>query len=313
MFRTVVAGVGVLLVAACGGSSSRAGTAPSSGPTTPSYVVATVHAGTQPCAVEGGFGSVWVSVYGGDEELRIDPQTREVVARIKTGLSPCGIAVGGGSVWVENYGGDSVTRIDPKTNNTTTIKVGSNPYDVTYAAGAAWVTNFSDDTVSRIDAKTGKVQTVKVGLQPVGIAPADGAVWVTNQSDGTISRIDPATLKVRTTKVGLQPAWTSWGDGRLWVSVAGGINEVDLDTGHTSQRVELSGQPNDGDIVDGTVWVTDGDGKLHAVDAESGEERGAWPTGLSNPFVLAGWDSLLWIVDFKGTDLIAVDPAKINY
>ena len=91
----------------------------------PSYVVATLHAGSQPCAVEGGFGSVWVSVYGDDVELRVDPTTRKVVARIKTGIAPCGIAVGGGSVWVENYGGRSVTRIDPTTNKAAEIEVGS--------------------------------------------------------------------------------------------------------------------------------------------------------------------------------------------
>lgn len=273
--------------------------------------MASIDAGSQPCAVEGGFGSVWVSVYGDDVELRIDPTTHKVLARVKTGFSPCGIAVGGGSVWVENYTGDSVTRIDPATNEATTIKVGSAPYDVTFAAGAAWVTNYGDDTVSRIDARSGRVRTIKVGTSPVGIAPADGAVWVTNKSDGTISRIDTDSLETRTTKLGLQPSWTAWGDGRLWVSDANRVEEVDLDSGRVGHQVRLSGQPNDGDVVDGTVWVTDQDGRLHAADAATGKALGAWPTGLSNPFVLAEWDGLLWMVDFGGTDVIAVDPAQL--
>jgi YVTN family beta-propeller protein len=301
MWRAAPALVALVVLVGCGGSS----------PEPPAYVVARLHVGAQPCAVEGGFGSVWVSLYGDSEELRIDPQTHKVVARIKTGIAPCGVAVGGGSVWVENYGSRSVTRIDPETNEATEIEVGSSPYDVTYAAGAAWVTNYADGTVSRVDAGTGKVRTINVGSQPVGIAPAGGAVWVTDMLDGTISRIDPATLHVRTTKIGPQPAWTSWGSGRLWVSDLLRVEAIDPQTGRRDRSVKLSGQPNDGDVVDGTLWVPDANGRLHGLDVTTGKLRGAWPLGLANPFVLAGWDGLLWVVDFKGTDLVVVDPERL--
>jgi hypothetical protein len=30
----------------------------------------------------------------------------------------------------------------------------------------------------------------------------------------------------------------------------------------------------------------------------------------ANPFVVAGWDHLLWAVDFAGTDVVAIDPAR---
>jgi YVTN family beta-propeller protein len=315
MWRRVVPVVAVVLLGGCGGSSAGdgSGATPSTATgTAPAYVVASIDVGTQPCAVEGGFGSVWVSVYGDDVELRIDPDSHKVLARIQTGYSPCGVAVGGGSVWVENYSGDSVTRIDPATNKATEIQVGDAPYDVTFAAGAAWVTNFADGTVSRIDARTSHVRTVKVGVQPVGVAPAGGFVWVTNQADGTISRIDPKTLHVRTTKLGTAPAWTAWGDGRLWVSDTNRVEEVDLDSGRAVRRVRLSGQPNDGDVVNGAVWVTDQDGRLHAIDAATGRTRGTWPLGLANPFVLAEWHGLLWVVDFKGTGLLAIDPVALS-
>lgn len=52
---------------------------------------------------------------------------------------------GFGSIWVSVYGDDTELRIDPSTNTGTSIKVGRAPYDVTFAAGAAWVTNFGDD------------------------------------------------------------------------------------------------------------------------------------------------------------------------
>jgi YVTN family beta-propeller protein len=252
-----------------------------------------------------------VSVYGDDTVLRIDPETHAVVARIKTDFAPCGIAVGGGSVWVENYGGASVTRIDPRTNKPEDVDVGAAPFDVTYAAGAAWTTDHGDDTVTRIDAGTGKTSTIKVGGDPVGIAPGADAVWVTNQADGTLSRIDPRTLRVQTYPVGAQPSWTAWDADSLWIASLGGMRRIDLASGRSAQRVALPGQPNDGDIVDGTVWVADQDGRLDALSAGTGKRLGRWPTGLTNPFVIAAYDGLLWVVDFGGTRVLAIDPALL--
>lgn len=282
----------------------------------PSYVVRKVELGKQPCAVEGGFGSIWVSVYGEDTELRIDPTSGKVLARIKTKLAPCGVAVGGGAVWVEDYGGNAVTRIDPETNAATTINVGHAPYDVTFAVGAAWVTNYGDDTVSRIDATSLKVQTIKVGLLPVGIAPAAGAVWVTDKGDGTIDRIDTGTLTVTSTKVRGHPTWTSWGDGLLWVAYNNSVAEVAL-KGHEPGRLIArrsigTSIPLDGDIVDGMLWLPDSDGRLHGYDARTGDVVGTWPTGLSQPFVVAGYAGKLWTVDFDGTALEEIDPARLR-
>src|SRR4051794_29760844 len=308
-----------LLAAGCAEQSSsplsrRSGTptpsATTGGPL-PAYVVARFDVGQQPCAVEGGFGSVWVSVYTDDKLVRIDPATHRVIATMKTGTSPCGIAVGGGSVWVENYGGDSVTRVDPRTGKVVaTVPVGLQPYDVTYVAGAAWVTNFHDDTVTRIDAVTGKRRTIKVGADPTGIAPAGGAVWVTNQADGTVSRIDPATLHVQTKRVKGQPSWTSWGSGRLWIANGTSMLELD-DSGRVVSRVDLGATANDGDIVDGTVWVPDGGGSLHGIGPD-GTAVGSWPLQMTNPFVAAGWAGKLWVVDFKGTAVEEVDPTQLR-
>src|SRR4051794_10269245 len=75
---TVAAVCAALALTACGGSGSGSGSGSpgSSSSARPSYVVAKVDVGRQPCAVEGGFGSIWVSLYGEDTELRIDPATR---------------------------------------------------------------------------------------------------------------------------------------------------------------------------------------------------------------------------------------------
>ena len=306
-------------VAACGGggTTSRDHPAPSTSTAAlPSYIVKKIDVGKQPCAVEGGFGSIWVSLYGDDTELRIDPATGKVLARIKTGIAPCGVAVGGGAVWVEDYGGNDVTRIDPRTNATRSINVGRAPYDVTFAAGAAWVTNYGDDTVSRIDASTLKVHVIKVGPSPVGVAPAAGAVWVTSKTGNVIDRIDPATLAVTATTVGTTPTWTSWGDGRLWIARGHTMTQIGLSGAHPGRPVTKVATgvpvPLDGDIVDGTVWVGDSAGMLHGYEARTGRKLGAWPLGLLQPFVIAGYAGKLWTVDFQGTAFEEIDPAALR-
>lgn len=306
----------LVTLSACGSGGAPEQSPPTtsasaSAPTRPAYIVVSIDAGDRPCAVEGGFGSVWVSLYGEGRELRLDPQTGKVIARIKTGASPCGVAVGGGSVWVENFAGNSVTRIDPKTNATTTVKVGQAPYDVTYLAGAAWVTNYADGTVTRIDAATNKTRTFETGSQPVGVAPVDGAVWVTDKIDETIARIDVQTRLVRPHKVGPQPAWTAWGRHQLWISATNEVEKVDLATGRVTRKVGFDAQPNDGDIADGIVWLPDNLGELHALDADTGRRLGHWSLGLTNPFVVAAYRGLVWAVDFGGRRVVAVDASAL--
>ena len=35
-------------------------------------------------------------------------------------------------------------------------------------------------------------------------------------------------------------------------------------------------------------------------------------SGVHNPFVAAELDGLLWVADFQGSDVIAIDPAKVD-
>jgi YVTN family beta-propeller protein len=315
----------LVLTTGCGGGSEPRVTSPrvsptvtsSSAPPLPSYVVARVSLGNQPCAVVAGFGSVWVAMLGEDTVLRLDPRTRRVLARVKTGDQPCGMAIGAGSVWVEDYGDGTVTRIDGTTNAVVSRPaVGAQPYDLTFGFGAAWVTNYGDNTVSRIDAVSGAVRTITVGQLPTGAAPAGGAVWVTNKGDGTASRIDPVTLKVRTVAVGGQPAWTAY-SGAAWWAADGGANQVvaeDGRTGRVLRRLPTGSPPNDGDVLAGVLWVPVQGGRVYGWSASTGRPvgRGSWPLPeVGNPFVLAAGFGRLWVVDFKGTDLLELDPGAL--
>jgi len=100
-------------LAGCGGSSSPP--APSAGrpdtgpepvaqpslpaPTTQG-VVARVRTGEKPCAAIEADGGLWVTNYGDDTVVKIDPARNRVTARYQTASQPCGIAFAAGSLWV---------------------------------------------------------------------------------------------------------------------------------------------------------------------------------------------------------------------
>ena len=71
---------------------------------------------------------------------RYDPTTRRMVAEIPVGSQPLAIQPGFGSMWVTNAGDGTVTRIDPTSNHILkTIKVGQVPYQISPAGGGMWV------------------------------------------------------------------------------------------------------------------------------------------------------------------------------
>src|SRR3954466_730469 len=104
--QTVLALV-AFAVTGCGGGATDSGAAPAGtgAPTAdgdPVYVVQRVEVGHLPCGILGADGKVWVSLYGDDSVVWIDPATGEVGPPITTGDQPCGLAFGAGSIWVED-------------------------------------------------------------------------------------------------------------------------------------------------------------------------------------------------------------------
>jgi len=305
----------LVLVAGCGGTPAPSATAASGTGGDPAYVVARVRTGSQPCGVLVAAGKVWVSNYGDSTLVSVDPVTRAVSAPVEVGTSPCGLAFGAGSIWVENYGGNSVTRVDASTGAVqATVPVGNAPYDVTFADGAAWVTDYTDGTVSRVDATTNVRTVVKVGDTPIGIAHTPGAVWVPLPTSGRLARIDTGTLAV--TEVPLAPGigWTAYDDHDVWVGngTTGTVTRVDGASARVMATMTVGPKPLDGDVLDGTVWVPDKNGSLYPVDIAANTVGPAVPADTANPFVVSGGDHLLWVVDFAGTDVVAIDPAKVH-
>ena len=74
--------------------------------------------------------------------------------------------------------------------------------------------------------------------------------------------------------------------------------------------MKVGPKPLDGDVVDGVVWVPDKGGDLYPIDASTNAVGAPVTSRSANPFVVAGWNHLLWVVDFAGTDVVAIDPTK---
>src|SRR5688572_6491324 len=71
---------------------------------TPAAVVAKIRTGSRPCLVAEIRRAVWVSNYGSDDLVRIDPVRNRIVGRrIRVGSEPCGLAFADGKVWVDGY------------------------------------------------------------------------------------------------------------------------------------------------------------------------------------------------------------------
>jgi YVTN family beta-propeller protein len=326
--RRVAGGVVVLLVvgllSACSSGSDRsadpgatstpeapAATGAREPKADPAYIVERLKVGKRPCGILGAAGKIWVSLYGENKLVAIDPDTGEIGKPTSVGASPCGLAFGAGSIWVENYGENDVTRVDADSGKVqATIAVGGAPYDVTFAAGSAWVTNYVDGSVTRIDAASGKATTIKVGGSPTGIAPTPGAVWVAVGAPGLV-KIDAHTGTVvdRVDVAGLA-GWTAYHGDTVWVGVGSTEVEVDGSTGEIARRVDVGRKPLDGDVLDGVVWVPDGAGDLYPIEASTGKPLGHLASGTGNPFVISGYDGKVWAVDFAGEDVVAIDPHR---
>jgi YVTN family beta-propeller protein len=315
----------LILVAACASTpaprptaapSSVASPSPAAPSLAPVAVSLRVTTGKQPCGVLGTPGGVWVSDYGSDDLVRLDPRTGRVVVRVGVGDQPCGLAYGAGSVWVENFGSDDVTRVDATTGRVqATVKVGDAPYDVTFGFGAAWVTDHSANTVSRIDAATNRVTKIHDVGTPAGILATAGAVWVTDDFNGRLYRIDPRTARVtRSWAAGAGAAWLAGDAANVWVANGNAKTVGRYDAAHASGLrtvYMVPAAPLDGDVLAGFAYLPLADGRLVRLDPRTGQVK-TLRLPIAAGFVLAVAGGAVWAADFGGTDVVRVDPAAFR-
>lgn len=210
--------------------------------------------------------SVWVIDGASRSLLRIDASSARVVARVPVGVAGWYVAAGPDAVWVSDYGADTVVRVDPRTNQVTATIGGlpHGPTGLVEAAGALWVACSRADEVARIDPATNQVTAaIPAGHEPLGIAAGFQSVWVHDENEeraGSVTRVDTATGRVTATvPVGMEAgrdgldglAVTSRG---IWVPGAQ-VERIDPGQGRVVERAD---HPANALFAgDGSLWSVD--------------------------------------------------------
>ena len=86
---------------------------------------------------------------------------------------------------------------------------------------------------------------------------------------------------------------------------------LDARNGRIVRRITVGATPNDGDVLDGAVWIPDKSGALYRLDERTDALTGPFRIPAGNPFVVAGYQHRLWIADYGGTDTLEVNPALL--
>jgi YVTN family beta-propeller protein len=304
---------------------ARDGRAPA-GPTAPAVVVAPNHAvrigpatyevvaavpvGTEPAAVVGGGGLVWVADRRDGTVTVIDPAANRVQETLPgAGSGPVseggpGLAFASGSLWVANAEqGGQVTRVEPGADPVP-IRVDARPNALAAAPGAdaVWVaaqTRRGDGLLARIDALTNQVgRPVPLPKPPTGLAitPDGRTVWVATPSDRAIYRVDTRTSKAQRVPLPLAPDQVALGDGAVWVTSS--RSDTVLRINPTTSKVQASIRVGDGPsgiaFDGGRVWVANSrDGTVSTIDPESNDE-GTVRLGF-RPAAVAADQGAVWV------------------
>jgi YVTN family beta-propeller protein len=317
LLLTVTAGLlsAVLLAAAV--LLARDGAAPA-GPTAPTVVpapnsavridpatyelVAAPPVRTDPAAVAGGGGSVWVANRDGTVTV-VDPGTNRVQQTIlasgsgPTGPGGPGLAFASGSLWLANTAQRRVARVEPGAD-TTPIPVGASPIALAAAAPDAdtvWVaarTQRGGGLVARIDATSNQVHhpTVRLPYPPTGLAitPDGGTVWVVTPEDLTLRSFNTRTGDSgQPVKLKPAPDQVAYGDDAVWVTStkSNAVLRINPATSKV-ETIPVGNGPSGIAFGADRVWVANSqDGTISAIDPQTSlvatQRLGFQPTAVA--------------------------------
>jgi YVTN family beta-propeller protein len=250
--------------------------------------VRAVAVGTDPTAVTGGGGLVWVANRGGTVTV-IDPGTNRVQETIPppgswpVGQGGSGLAYAGGSVWVANARHRQVARVEPGADPTT-IPVDASPVAIAAAPDAdlVWVagrTRSGGGLLARIDARTNRaVRAVQLPHPPTGLAvTADGGtVWMVTTRDRTLRSFDTHTGDLgKPVKLRLAPDQVAVGDGAVWVTSSSSNTVLRIDPATSKAKIKeirVGNGPSGIAFGADRVWVANSqDGTVSAIDPQTNQ------------------------------------------
>lgn len=202
---------------------------------------------SDPHAVAGGDGIMWVAQASARSLAGIDPATGVITAVVALPVTPYALAVDGDTLWVTSFLEDTLVAVDSGSGAVLATIAVPSPTGVAIGDGSVWVVLHRNDRVVRIDPATGVlVADIAIGSgrgeNPVcgrcveNVVFAFGAVWTADNWGRTVSRIDPATNAVTSIDLPGRPWSVTAGGGYLWASLiaegdAGAITRIDPATG----------------------------------------------------------------------------------
>ena len=243
------------------------------------YQMAAAAVGTDPAAVTGGEGLVWVASRGGAVTV-VDPATNQPQETLPaSGSGPVGpggpgLAFAGGNLWVANTDQGEVARAALDTD-VVPIAVDARPVALAASPDAVWIAGRAQGggLLARIDALTNQVDsTVRLPHPPTGLAVTrDGrTAWVATAADQTLRRIDTRTRRV-------------------------------------NKRIELPHAPDQAVVGADAVWVTSSeDDVVMRVDAVSDKVL-AIPVG-NGPTGIAFGEDRVWVANSQDGTVSRIDP-----
>jgi YVTN family beta-propeller protein len=260
-------------------------------------------------------------VAAANHAVRIDPATYEPVAAVAVGTDPAAVTGGGGLVWVANRDGTvTVIDSDTNQVQQTIPASGSGPVGpggpgLAFASGSLWVANTAQRQVARVEPDADPTP-ILVDASPVAIAAAQDAVWVaarTPSGGGLLARINAGANQVGR-RIPLPSAPTGLvitPDGRrVWVATAAdkAIHRIDTDAGRVVERIELQQAPDQAAYGDGAVWVTStGGDTVMRIDAATSEV--GTPIRVGNgPSGIAFDADRVWVTNSQDGTVSTIDP-----
>jgi Protein kinase domain len=245
------------------------------------YQLAAVPVATNPSAVTGGGGLVWVASRGGAVTV-VDPATNQVQETLPaSGSGPVGrggpgLAFHSGNLWVANTEQRQVARA-PLDTDAIAIPVVASPVALAASPGAVWMAGRTQDggLLARIDAVANQVvPTVPLPHPPTGLAVTrDGrTAWVVTAADRAIRRVDTRAGRV-VERIALPqvPDQAAFGADAVWVTSVEGDAVMRVDAARdTVQTIPVGDGPAGIAFGEDLVWVANGqDGTASRIDPET--------------------------------------------
>jgi streptogramin lyase len=238
--------------------------------------IAIVRSGPHPNFTIAAFGSIWVT-HGAGFVSRVDPASDRVEARIPVHLTPGPLSAGLGSVWVADTGG-GVTRIDPQKNRVIGVIHVSGPLTgVAVGFGHVWATSSVQDALYEIGARSHKVLKTLSVFDASAVATGLGAVWVAGGTSSNVVEVEPEKAKV-------------------------------------AHRIDVPQGAHNVAVIGGNVWVSSGDSgdAVSRINPKNRRVRSIALEHSSFPDGLAGTDRVVWVGEYQGGRVIAIDPHTVQ-